>query len=402
MSATPNSQVLDREKALITTDALAAQGKLNPAQQDMFIDYVIEETMLANNARVVRFRNEDLDIDKIGVGERVAMLAKEAVAPQNRRGVTTSKITLTPVEIMVPFEISDTFKEINLEGEGVEEHIIRMMAKRFANNKEQMYIESDVLGLADYQDNIFPPGSTTEVIRDNFLGAYEGWLRLGDAGNTVDLGGAAIGASTFARLKRALPTKFRRDPASLRFFVASDLAQLYSEKLSTRVGPTGEAALTGAAPPPGFGIPIVPVPLMPFYPRVVEHLLMPGAATPVSLRYAPVQSGTEIVTLSTLGDAPVPPYVGGGTDYTMDYVNGTITPAASLQGQTIKITYEANPQILLTHMNNFIIGIGRDIRIERDRDIYKRMDQFAITAKVSCQVEESSALVKGYNSGDTI
>jgi hypothetical protein len=53
-------------------------------------------------------------------------------------------------------------------------------------------------------------------------------------------------------------------------------------------------------------------------------------------------------------------------------------------------------------MENFIVGIGRDIRIEKDRDIYKRTNQYAISAAISVQIEEASAIVKAYNIGDTI
>ena len=65
-----------------------AGGKLNPAQSDKFIDYVIDETVLKDNARIVRFRNEPLDIDKIGVGKRVAVAKAEASDPGVRRGIT--------------------------------------------------------------------------------------------------------------------------------------------------------------------------------------------------------------------------------------------------------------------------------------------------------------------------
>jgi len=76
MSGIRNEELV--QKALITTDALASQGKLNPAQADKFIDYVIDITGLKNNARVVRFRNEEMLIEKIGVGRRVAVPAVEA------------------------------------------------------------------------------------------------------------------------------------------------------------------------------------------------------------------------------------------------------------------------------------------------------------------------------------
>ena len=65
----------------------------------------------------------------------------------------------------------------------------------------------------------------------------------------------------------------------------------------------------------------------------------------------------------------------------------------------MKITYRSSPELILTHMNNFIVGIGRDIRIEKDRDIFKGVNQYAITAKVGVQFEELSAIVKVENIG---
>ncbi|KKL87737.1 hypothetical protein LCGC14_1931700, partial [marine sediment metagenome] len=79
MSGIANKELL--EKAVITTDTLAASGKLSPAQSDKFIDYVIDETVLRKNARLIRFRNESLEIDKIGIGRRVAFPKTEAQDP---------------------------------------------------------------------------------------------------------------------------------------------------------------------------------------------------------------------------------------------------------------------------------------------------------------------------------
>ncbi len=78
------------KKAVITAaDALAANGKLNDKQSNVFLDWVVNETSLKNNARIVRFRNENMNIDKIGIGQR---------------GVETMRIgqlSLEPVVIMV-------------------------------------------------------------------------------------------------------------------------------------------------------------------------------------------------------------------------------------------------------------------------------------------------------------
>ncbi len=98
MPQIPNEELV--QKAVIVADDLASAGKLNPAQSDKFIDYVVDETVLKNNARVVRFRNESLEIDKIGIGSRAAVPKAEAVDPGVRRGINTSKISLAPSEII--------------------------------------------------------------------------------------------------------------------------------------------------------------------------------------------------------------------------------------------------------------------------------------------------------------
>lgn len=41
------------EKAVIVADDLASAGKLNPAQADKFIDYVVDETILKDRKSVV-------------------------------------------------------------------------------------------------------------------------------------------------------------------------------------------------------------------------------------------------------------------------------------------------------------------------------------------------------------
>lgn len=386
------------KKAIITADQLSTGGKLNDAQSDRFIDYVVDETEMANNARMVRFRNENLVIDKIGVGRRVAVPKAEAVDPQVRRGITTSKITLSPKEIMVPFEIGDTFREVNIEGENVEDTVIRMMATQLANDFEDGYINGNKLGPAVPQSTLIEGGSDDEI-KDSFLALMDGWSVLADGANIVDAQGANIGLSIFSKAIRAMPTKFRRNISALRWFMSPNLWQLYLEKIATRATPLGDSAVGGGGGTPGpFGITAVPVPLWEFEPLTVEHVTLPGTTT-VALKNGPVTD--VVVHPSTLGKIPTAAYV-LNTDYTLDATAGTITRlggGAIGSGDVVKVTYRSSPQLMLTHQNNMIIGIGRDIRIEKDRDIYKGVNQYAITAKVDVQYEELSAIVKVRNIG---
>jgi hypothetical protein len=107
------------------------------------------------------------------------------------------------------------------------------------------------------------------------------------------------------------------------------------------------------------------------------------------------------VVPNDLAQIPTTKYV-EATDYDMDYTLGTIARngGGSIgDGDTVKITYFANPQILLTHKNNLVVGLSRDVRIEKDRDIFRRVNQYAITMKADVQCEETDALVKGTNIG---
>ncbi len=390
------------KKAVMTTDLLAASGKLNPAQADKFIDYVIDETVLRKNARIIRFRNESLEIDKIGIGRRVAYPKTEAQDPGLRRSVTTSKVTLTPREVIVPFEIGENFLEIAIEpGADLEDHIVRMMSTRFGTDLEELAINGDTVGHAILESNWKAGGDSARYVKDRYLALHDGWYRLADGGNVYDAGGANLGLSVFNAMLRQMPTKFRRNKAALRWFISPDLAQIYLEKLASRATALGDQAAGGAGHAP-FGIPMVEVPLLEFLPPVVQHVVL-NTTVEASLRYSPVSS--VVVSTSTLDGTPETAYI-ETTDYVVDYTNGTVARSgggsAIGDGDTVKVTFTANPQIVLTHQANFIVGIGRDITIGRDEDIYKLVKQYAIHAKIAVEFEEDTAIVKGINIGQGV
>jgi hypothetical protein len=388
------------KKAVITTDALATAGKLNPAQSERFLDYVEDESVLKNNARQIRFRNEQLDIDKIGIGARVSMAKTEATDPSLRRGVTTSKVSLIPKEVITPFEVSKLFNDHSIEGDSVEDHIVSLMAKQTSNDLEELYINGNALVPAVLESDYRSGGSTSQYVADKFLGLFDGWSKIAEGANVVDAAGANVGLSIFGSMLRAMPTKFRRNKTQLRWFISPDLWQLYLEKLATRATALGDAAAAGSELGP-FGVQAVPVPLWDLYPKTVKHVVLNGT-TAVSLGFAPVQN--EVVTATTLDVIPTTPFV-KDTDYTIDYSAGTIARlgAGSIgDGDTVKVTFQTNPGIILTHQANFIVGVGMDIAIESDYDIYRRVSQYAIHTRVACQFEELTAIVFGKNIGDSV
>lgn len=389
------------QKAVITAeDALSTTGKLNPKQADRFLDYVVDETVLKNNARIHRFRNEVMELNKVGIGRRVTLAKQEGVDPGVRMGVSMDKIQLQPKTVIVPVEVSDEFGEINLEGPSLQDRLMRMFAAQMANDLEEFYLMGNTLGAAQLQSDLIPDGSTTQYIKDSFLGLGDGLQVRANDGHTIDAEGANIGLSIFGALLRALPTKFRRDKKNLRFYMSPDLAQLYLEKLSTRNTKTGDDAVTGGVAYP-FGVPIVEVPLWPLNPLTVEHVTLNGT-TAVSLESQNI-SNVRVLP-ANLGKVPTDAYI-ETTDYVVDTSLGTIarTGAGAIgDGDTVKVTYDAAPQIICTHRNNFLVAIGRDLRMEKDRDIYKGTNQFVITAKVDVNIEHTDALSKAINVGDAV
>lgn len=389
----------DLMKGVITAvDTLAAAGKLSPEQANQFIDYVFDMTVLRQNARTIKINAETYTIPKIGVGRRVTVPAVEAQDPGVRFGVTTGKIDLVPREIMTPFEISDLMAEINVEQGDVKDHVVRMMAAQLANDLEELYTTADLLGAAVLEGDIVPDGSPTLYIKDAFLALFNGWLRLGDSAHVVDAENANIGSGMFGAMLRAMPVKFLRNMRDLRWFMSPYTAQLWREKVSARATAAGDAALAGGAAMAPFGVQIVEVPLMPFEPKIVQHVVLNGL-TPVALRYSHIHD--VVVTASDLASTPTAAY-SDVTDYAAVEADGTIARVEGStigDGATVKVTYQVGSQILLTHARNFVVGIGRDVRIEKDRNIYKRVDMYAITSRVSCGIEEVDALVKGVNIG---
>lgn len=388
-------------KAQVTTDAIATAGKLNDQQANKFIDYVYDLTKMRNRVRTIKFRPENLDIDKINIGKRAAVPKVEGQDPGIRRGISTSKIQLSPKKIMVPFEITDDFIQYNIEEDQVEDHIIKMMATQLGNDLEEYSLDADSLGHAAYQADLIDGGSATQVIKDSYLGLGDGWLKHARGGNVVDVNGANISSTVFNDMLKALPEKYKRYKPNLRFFCSSNIEQNYRQVIGSRATAAGDSALQSMNALTPYGVMLDPVPMFNNTPVVTEHVTLTGV-TPVQLQFKNIQA-IEIVVPTSLANTPITPYVeGAGNDYVMDYTAGTIRRDATstiTSGATVKITYRAESQILLCDYRNLLIGISNNITIEKDRDIFKSVNQYAITCDIAAQIENLEAVVWAKNVG---
>lgn len=186
-------------------------GLLKPAQANRFIDYMFDETVLGGQVRTFRMRENEQEVDRIAVGERIVRKATEAVDDHVNVGVAFAKISLKTQKLRLDWELSTESLEDNLEGEALEDHIARLMSSQAANDIEDVAINGD-----------------TTLVADPLLSAFDGWRKQLLAGaNVLDNAHAPVDRSTFNKALKAMPRKFMQRRRDLRWFLNSVSIQDY-------------------------------------------------------------------------------------------------------------------------------------------------------------------------------
>jgi hypothetical protein len=255
----------------VTTNVVGAAsgGLLNAEQANRFIDFVVDQSVLMQNSRVVRMRTPSMEIDKVSVGTRLMRKATEATDDGANAAVTFTKVSLSSVKLRLDWEVSTESLEDNIEGASLEDHLAQIMARQTANDMDDLLIN----------------GNTASG--NALLKALDGFVKLSLGGATVvDEGGNNVSRATYDRVLRNMPTKYLQRRNELRFFTGSGVVQDTAFSLQN---PNSATAATAGAPAPGstfgeqafmngairanggagatgispYGIPLVEVPLMP-------------------------------------------------------------------------------------------------------------------------------------------
>jgi len=121
----------------------AASGILRPEQARRFIDYVWDATVLAKDGRRVTMKANSMELEKVNVGERVIRAAAQAVGNYTNTGATFSKVELTTKKIRLDWEVTAESLEDGVEGDALEDHLVRLMTNAFANDIEDLAINGD-------------------------------------------------------------------------------------------------------------------------------------------------------------------------------------------------------------------------------------------------------------------
>ena len=249
---TPAAGILDNTNPV--GDLVSDGGILQPEQSRQFIEYIFEQQVLAQDGRRVTMRANTTELEKMNVGERVIRAAAQADATYTNADVQFTKVTLTTKKIRLDWEVSTEALEDNIEGAGLEDHLVRTMTRAFANDLEDLAINGTGTGT------------------NNFLNILEGFVSIEADGNSATYGTTV---ESLQGLVLAMPRKYRGSRSNMKFYADTETVaaiinglgssgNLNSERIIERVV-DGVAPSTLGAPIQYrvLGLPLVEVPLMP-------------------------------------------------------------------------------------------------------------------------------------------
>ncbi|UOX38396.1 hypothetical protein VpasPP24_56 [Vibrio phage Vpas_PP24] len=239
-------------------DIIDNGGYLTTEQSDRFIEDLIDQPTILNQARVIAMSSPKQEINRIGFGQRIMRKAPEdgeTLAANLRSKPTTKKIELSTKEVMAEIElpykvIEDNIMRGNINAGGDRptgafvDMILRLIAERAATDMEELALLGD-------KDSA-----------DEYLALVDGWLKLTQS-HIVDHENAEISKTMFKNGVKTLPSRFHRNLSSMRHFVSVAQNVEYSDKLSSRETALGDSKIQTLENNWGSGVPVRGVPLMP-------------------------------------------------------------------------------------------------------------------------------------------
>lgn len=234
---------------LVLSDLSTNGGLLTVEQANTFFEQLIDTPTLLREARVYPMRSPSQEINKTKFGSRILQAGEDssgnrsihsgsrALTAAKRSKPDTSKITLNTKEYIAEVRLPYETLEDNIERGSFEQTVMRMITKRVALDMEEMLLLGD------------------DSSGDAFLALQDGVLER-ITSNTVDAASAAISAQVFTNTFKALPTQFRGDIGSLRFYAHPNVVADYRLALASRQTGLGDMVITGGQDPLVMGSPL--------------------------------------------------------------------------------------------------------------------------------------------------
>lgn len=238
---------------IATGDFIAASGLLSAEQSTSFLDQVYEATPLSALIRKERRRAKSGTIAKIGIGGRLLRRKTAGVDDSTLVKPTFSDVAYQTAASRLDWEIEEEVIEENIEGEALEDHLVRLMTTAIGIDLEDLHLNGD----------------TTDTSADAaFLTQNEGWLRqIATGGVAHRINGATINSGNISKdhffaAVQAVPAKYL-NPAVMKWVANEVVLSRYAEYLSNRGTGAGDAVLASGQVTQIAGFGVVPASKMP-------------------------------------------------------------------------------------------------------------------------------------------
>lgn len=225
-------------------------GYLNIEQSNTFIRMLLDQPTIINQIRTVPMNSPRMEINKIGITSRIlnaAPASGTALAANKRSKPVTDKITLTTKEVIAEVHIPYDVLEDNIERGNLEDTIMQLISERASLDLEELIISGD-----------------TGNGGDAYLALCDGILVQAQH-HVVDLRGSSgdIERKVFKYGMKAMPNKYLRNRAQMRFWVSPHVETEWLDSLASRQTPLGDSKIGTYGPQAAYGITVDAVALMP-------------------------------------------------------------------------------------------------------------------------------------------
>jgi HK97 family phage major capsid protein len=250
---------LSQKADLALADLSSNGGLLDAEQNDRFIQNLTDTDTIMRLIRTVPMNSSSQKINKIGFGSNImkpasqnsaastALHAGRRLTEAHRSKPTTSQVVMNTSEVMAEVRFGYEVLEDNIEKGNLENTLLAMISNKMAEELEKLLIQGDA-------------GATGGV--DPWLDLFDGLLELSTA-RIYDAGGAPASASVFNTAMKLLPTKYRANKNAMRWMSSMDTESDYRLAVASRGTGLGDAVLTGNAPLPVLGVPMIGAAFMP-------------------------------------------------------------------------------------------------------------------------------------------
>ncbi|MEG1121277.1 MAG: phage major capsid protein [Citrobacter sp.] len=243
------------QRADIALGQLASNGGLlNPEQTNTFIDLVMEQPTILNEIRQVRMGAPSMKINKIGLGGRVLRAATQAGGAEDdgtngrylkkagRTAPITSQIQMDTKEVIAEVRIPYEVLEDNIEGDKLEEHILRLIAAQVSLDLEELLLFGDTANA------------------DPYLALFDGFLKRSSL-HIVDNANSGANDALITNALLSMPQKYLRNLPQMRGYMSIANRIKFQQSRIVRQTAMGDQSVTNAPDVPLYsgGLQIRPV-----------------------------------------------------------------------------------------------------------------------------------------------